>query len=349
MAKNNVFTLINAADLLSGPPAPPVDFVLPGLPSGQAGQLVGADGSGKSNLALQYALAVACGIPVAGGLLPAPRATGRVLYLWGEDDIDEAHRRLDAWLSVAAARGVDPRTVRDGLANLEFHVLDGARMPLMKAGRQDSEPRPTEHASTLLTTMQGARLTIIDPMIMFHSLSEADNGHLVTFMRLLIRMARQSGGGSVLVVHHTGQEAILNRRDDHQSGRGGTALAAASRAVWVLRGMSEIEEDAVGIEPGRGRVCSGPKISRGPRQPGRVLRITDGGVPWLDETATAILVENRKRKGKKTPGQEKQGKVSAPHERRAKRGLGNLVGEGAEEFDKKQRDRDAEDEIGDDW
>ena len=323
---------VTAGDLVAGPPAPPIDFVLPGLPAGQAALLVGPDGSGKSNLALQHALSVACGIPVAGGLLPAPRASGRVLYLWGEDDIDEAHRRIDAWLSVASAHGVDPHKIRDGLANLEFHALDGERMPLMKAGRQDSEPRPTEHASTLLTTMQGARLTIIDPMIMFHSLSEADNGHLDTFMRLLIRMARQSGGGSVLVVHHTGQEAILNRRDDHQSGRGGTALAAASRAVWVLRGMSEAEEQETGLEPGYGRVCSGPKISRGPRQPGMALRITDVGVPWLNLEATEKLAAAQGGR-KQKPARAASSQIDHGQTTKAAGGGGG----------------GNEDEIGDDW
>ena len=210
---------VNAADLVAGPAAPPVDFVLAGLPAGQLGLLVGADGSSKSNVALQFGLAVACGIPVAGGLLPTPNSTGRVLYVWGEDDIDEAHRRLDAWMSVAIAMGVDPSKIHAGLTNLDFLPLDGERMPLMAAGRQDSEPKPTEHAAVLLEAMRGMRLTIIDPMVMFHSLSENDNGHLDTFMRLLIRMARQSGGGSVLVVHHVGQEAMLTRRDDHQACR----------------------------------------------------------------------------------------------------------------------------------
>lgn len=311
----------NAAALMAGPAAPPVDFVLPGLPAGQAGLLVGADGAGKSNLALQFALAVACGIEVAGGLLPAPAATGRVLYIWGEDDIDEFHRRLDAWLTVATGRGVDPRKIRAGLANLDVHPLDGERMPLMKAGRQDSEPRPTEHSSVLLEAMQGVRLTVIDPMIMFHSLSEADNGHLDTFMRLLIRMARQSGGGSVLVVHHVGQDAMLNRRDDHQAGRAGTALACATRAVWVLRGMGEMEEQETGIDPGYGRVCGGPKMSRGPKRPGVALRITDQGVPWFDSEATEKLAvargEATTRKPKKrgvseAPGDSYDGRTALP-------------------------------------
>lgn len=328
MTKNN-FTLINAADLLAGPPAPPVDFVLPGLPAGQVGLLVGADGANKTGVALALGLSVACGIPTLGGLLPAPKATGRVLYLWGEDDVDEAHRRLDAWVSVATARGVDPRKIRNGLANLDIHPLDGERMSLMRAGRGELDPVvPTHRVGALLEAMQGARLTIIDPLIMFHDVQEGKNEHLDPLMRLFILLARQSGGGSVLVVHHVGQDAMLTRREDHQAGRAGTALACAARAAWVIRTMGEIEEAATGIEPGRGRVCSGPKISRGPSRPGRVLRVTDVGVPWLDETATMVLGEARECKKSKM-----QKKAATTEMRQPKRGLANLVGDGADEFD----------------
>jgi RecA-family ATPase len=335
MTKNNDFTLINAADLLAGPLASPVDFVLPGLPAGQAALLAGADGANKTGVALGCGLSVACGIPLLGGLLPAPKATGRVLYLWGEDDADEVHRRLDAWMSVASARGVDPHKIRNGLSNLEFHPLDGERMSLMRAGRGELDPVvPTHRVAALLKAMHGARLTIIDPLIMFHDLQEGKNEHLDPLMRLFISMARQSGGGSVLIVHHVGQDAMLTRRDDHQSGRAGTALACAARAVWVIRTMSEIEEDTVNIEAGRGRVCNGPKMSRGPRQPGKVLRVTDAGVPWLDETATAILMETKKHKGKKNPEQEKAtGNGKPTHKPR--RGLANVVGANADKFDQK--------------
>lgn len=325
----NGFKTVNAADLMAGRSAPPVDFVLPGLPAGQIALLVGADGSSKSNVALQFGLAKACGIPVAGGLLPAPKATGRVLYVWGEDDIDEAHRRLSAWTDVAIARGVDPYKIRDGLANLYFLPLDGERMPLMAAGRQDSEPKPTEQMGILLEAMRGVRLTIIDPMIMFHSLSENDNGHLDTFMRLLIRMARQSGGGSVLIVHHVGQEAMLTRRDDHQAGRAGTALACATRAVWVLRGMGDDEEQAAGIDVGYGRICGGPKMSRGPKLTGKALRVTDTGVPWFDLEATQAIEAMRPKRGDK---QRKSNQEPKPQ-----RGLANIMGPGADAFDQKRK------------
>lgn len=133
--------LVNAGALLESAPPPRVDFVLPGLPAGQVGLLVGGDGAGKSGLALQIALSVACGIPTCGGVLAAPAGTGRVVMIMGEDDIDEFHRSLRNRLlpvllgSVATNKeeAADLQTrLRNGLMNLEVLPLAGERLPLME-------------------------------------------------------------------------------------------------------------------------------------------------------------------------------------------------------------------------
>lgn len=279
-----------AAALLASSPPPPVDFVVGGLPAGELGLLSGSDGAGKSMLALQMAVAVACGLPVAGGAIPAPATTGRVVYVSGEDGIDHIHRRL------LALRGamIDDRRAREkydaGLDHLDLVALDGERYPLLRAGRQDDEPQADdERIEALRAVAEGARLVIIDPLVMFHSVGENDNGHMDHLARLLIRTARHCGG-AVLAVHHTGQEALLAARDDHQAGRGATALAAAARAVWVLRRLSQKEREAAenqNRDPIQLRMLRGSKVSRHIEQDGVALVMGRDGVLSLTPSLSA--------------------------------------------------------------
>ncbi len=278
--------LTTAAALLFRPAPGPVDYVIGGLPSGELGLLSGSDGSGKSMISLQIAVAVACGLPVAGGAIPAPRATGRVVYISGEDDIDHIHRRLLALRSALAAEpGAGGRHALDrydaGMDQLDLAALAGERLPLLRAGRQADEPSECAEAISYLTqACEGARLIILDPMVMYHSVSESDNGHMDHLARLLIRIARRCGA-AILAVHHTGQEAMLSARDDHQAGRGATAFAAAARAVWVLRRLSAAERKKAEEEnrdPIPMRALRGSKVSRGREEAGVLLWMGGDGV-----------------------------------------------------------------------
>jgi RecA-family ATPase len=71
------------------------DFVIGPLQPGDIGILSGADGAGKSLVALMMAASVAFGIS-AGGVVDKPRAAGRVLIVAGEDRRDDHMRRLKA-------------------------------------------------------------------------------------------------------------------------------------------------------------------------------------------------------------------------------------------------------------
>ena len=64
---------------------PELDFIWPGFLAGTVGALIAPGATGKSFLALEAAMAVACDI--AGGDLVglAPAHTGRVVYIAGED------------------------------------------------------------------------------------------------------------------------------------------------------------------------------------------------------------------------------------------------------------------------
>lgn len=276
---------ITAASLLARGEPPPIDWVLPGLPARQVGLLVGSDGCRKTVFALQAALGVAGGLPIAGGALDAPSSRGRVVALLGEDDLDDYHRAVANLRISLVERGGSAARIDDALEQIDIVALGAVRVPLLRAGRQADEPLETEWVGAIRERLDGARLAILDPLVMFHSLSESDNGHLDVFMRLLIRLAQGCGGGSILAVHHTSQDGLLNARDDHQAGRGGTALASAARAVWVIRRPSEQECERAGIDHRTSRVVRGSKISKGPEQPARILTMDARGTLFVDQAA----------------------------------------------------------------
>jgi RecA-family ATPase len=202
---------VDVAALLTTPP-PALDWVLPGvLPAGEVGLLVGTDGGGKSALLAELALAVALGVPWASpvpqqpGLIPAPTA-GRVLYIAGEDDTAEYHRRFAA--ARAALQLPAPPVGQVWLWPLESHPWH-----LMEAHRQAATPTETTAAERLAAVMRqiAPRLVVLDPLIMLHGLSEADPQHMDSLMRLLIRLARSVPGCAILAAHHAGQASIAKR------------------------------------------------------------------------------------------------------------------------------------------
>jgi hypothetical protein len=64
------------------------------LPLGKVGQLIAEGGGGKTQALCQLAIAVATGGTWLGSLDVAPEGKGRVLLVLGEEDSDEARRRL---------------------------------------------------------------------------------------------------------------------------------------------------------------------------------------------------------------------------------------------------------------
>ncbi len=289
-------SLVDAADFWTAPP-PQMDWVLPGvLPAGEVALLVGADGAGKSLVALELVLAVASAVPWAcqapdpgqpwsePWLLPATSTPGRVLYIGGEDDRDEYKRRFR---QIAAVLGLPaPRP-----GQIAVMALDAEPLQLMRAGRQQASPEETPAVDALrdLIIRSRPRLIVVDPLIMFHALSEVDPQHMDSLMRLFIRLARSVPGCALLAVHHAGQDAVRGSTDDHMLGRGSTALSAAVRVVLTLRRGTAQETAALqdlGLDPKLWRRLRGPKISRGPEREG-VWMAFHGGVPVAEDPPIA--------------------------------------------------------------
>lgn len=268
------------AEELAATAASPQDWVLPeALPAREAGLLVGGDGTGKSLLAMLAAISVACGIPWAGGLLPAPSTTGRVVYLAGEDDVEELHRRLRAIVARLSA-DLPPDALR-GLRHIDFHPLEGHPTPLLAANRQAADPEETPWVAAMQEVIQGARLLILDPLVMFHSVNENDNQHMDRLMRCILRIVRTTPSCAALVVHHAGQGSVRDGADDAMVARGATALHSAARAVFAVRRLTTAEAEKVGEAHRLYRAVRGPKISRAQDRPVAYVRFGPDGVPMM--------------------------------------------------------------------
>lgn len=284
--------VISDADMLARE-RPPIDWVIPGvLPAGELGILAGADGTNKSYLAVLFALSAAYGLPLLGGVLPAPDRTGEVLYISGEDDGNEITRRLQDIRAELARVPQGPR-VPETIGRVKVVPLDGQPMHLMVANRQAATPEETPEVARLRALVQEIRprLIILDPLVMFHALSEVDNQHMDSLARCIIRIARSVPGCAALVVHHAGQDAVRTGRDDHMLGRGGTGLNSAARAVITVRKPTETEAEAfeaAGEIPSLWRAVRGPKISRGPDKAIQWLKVGETGVPSLAPPPAAV-------------------------------------------------------------
>lgn len=286
-------------DWLAATP-PPIDWVLPGvLPIGELGILAGADGSGKSYLAMLAAVSVAYGLPWAGGILPAPATTGDVLILAGEDDTEELTRRAHAIWTTFVDHGTCPPPAE---GRIRAVTLGAQTRYLMIAGRQERAPEQTAYATRLEGEVAESkpRLLILDPLIMFHSVNENDSQHMDALARLLIRIARAAPGCAALVVHHAGQDSVRGGADDHYLGRGSGALNAAARAVVTVRRLTVTEtRDLHKMVPSlrdnpervsRLRIVRGPKVSRSGELPGHLVEFNKWGVPWSADQAVADAV-----------------------------------------------------------
>jgi hypothetical protein len=102
---------------------PDLDAVIAGrffLKRGAMTQFVGWTGEGKSVLAIQFLLCVACGVPLLGKIdVPKPR---RVLYIQSENDMDILH---EVGPSIAAHLKLNEGLIRKNFRESTVHGVSG--------------------------------------------------------------------------------------------------------------------------------------------------------------------------------------------------------------------------------
>jgi hypothetical protein len=176
-------------------------WLVTGLWAEQAVGIVGGEPKCcKSFLALDLAVAVACGAPCLRHFA-VPQA-GRVLLYAAEDALHVVRARLEGICAAAGCR----------LAELDVQVITAPTLRLDSAA---------DRAALERTVAQLApRLLILDPFVRLHRIDENASGEVAPLLAYL-RALQRAHGLSVLVVHHARKSA------------------AGMRAGQALRGSSE--------------------------------------------------------------------------------------------------------------
>ncbi|SCC94917.1 hypothetical protein THIX_60975 [Thiomonas sp. X19] len=174
-----------------------------------------------------------------GNIFPTPKQRQKVMLILGEDQAEDYAWRMQAMMESPFGQSY-PWLDMD----LKIEVLEGRRFPLVvRSGGGVVESGCLE---VLEKMTRGCKLVGIDPVIMFSDADEGKNNELDVFARALAAVAIRNKLG-FLMAQHASQDAILNKRDDNHAGRGGTALAAATRGGWVIRGLNDKEVKAANI------------------------------------------------------------------------------------------------------
>jgi hypothetical protein len=269
------------------------------LPLGKVGLLASAGGAGKTMLLMQLAISVATGLPWLGngastsGWRVPIGARGRTLLLLGEEDEEEAHRRL---YNAALALGLDE--AQREVAAARVCVVPLAGEPCALTYSADRRTDVTEAFGALRARLEaeagadGWRLVVVDPLARFADAeAEIDNAAATRFVQAVESLARVNGKGpdgedrpgpTVLVAHHTSKAA---RREGDASGnavRGASALIDGARWCATLESVSPTGEEDPGFEGARLALvksnysASAPALWLRRRERGYLAQMTEG-------------------------------------------------------------------------
>jgi len=189
------------------------------LPLGRVGQIIAEGGAGKTMACCQLAVSVATGARWLGTYDVA--TTGRVLMLLGEEDVEEAHRRLyRARRSMCAVAPPDGSIVVHALSGVPVSMLD------VESGAD------TVYMSELRTWIAAHgpwALIVVDPLSRFAGAdAETDNAAATRFVVALESIAVATGA-TVLCAHHTAKVARHGGEVTATAGRGSSALVDGVR------------------------------------------------------------------------------------------------------------------------
>jgi DnaB-like helicase N terminal domain/AAA domain len=200
------------------------------LPLGKAGVVASAGGTGKTQMLLQLALAVALGKTWLGCFAVAK--PGPVLIALAEEDLPEIVRRL-----YSAAAGLDlDATERDKALDL-IVALPLAGNPVALTAR-DERGNTTTTAALTAVQRRLARaghpwsLVILDPLSRWAGdNAEVENAAATRFVQAVETLLSAPGTPTVLVAHHSAKQAA---KDGSASVRGVSGIVDGFRWAAVL-------------------------------------------------------------------------------------------------------------------
>ena len=192
------------------------------LPRGKVGLFSAAGGTGKTTALIQLAVSVATGRPWLGHFSLGETCGKRVLFLMGEEDADEAARKLYFACDNMGLDAVEMEAVRQRVLCVP---LAGHALPLL-----DSDAHSTGHSTGLAQRLDDGEdwgLVVVDPISRFAGVNvESDNILATRFVQELERFTRAPGKPTVLGVGHTSKQA---RAQGSAEQRGVTGLIDAVR------------------------------------------------------------------------------------------------------------------------
>ena len=260
---------------------PPREWVLIDcLPLGKVGLLVAPGGTGKSQLALQLAVAVATGTGLAGWWAVGEK--GPALALFAEEDEDELHRRLRAILRARSSSPDYEAFVADLRENLYLKSMTGADNLMTKAEAGGSVTRTdiAERLCATVATVPNVKLVIIDPVSRFRGGNEnyaEDATRFVEAAELIAQTIR----ATVLLVHHANKASRSAEEQNQAASRGSSALTDGVRWQMNLAPLSDEQAEKLGLEPGSKHEFLSAKVTKNNYAPSGEavnLRRGDAGV-----------------------------------------------------------------------
>ena len=253
----------------------------PGVfPLGKAGQLVAAGGVGKTMSLVSLARAVTLGSPWLG-TFPCSEP-GPVALVLGEEDAEEAHRRI---YNEARRSGAPPA------GSIVVVPLAGVNCALL--GRDTcGNPVETPFAAWLRERIAASgidfRLIVVDPMSRFAGLeAEKDNAIGTRYVQICESLTTPTR--SVLSSHHTPQSARGKGATEAPRGRGVTAAFDGFRWEAALA-----SEDVAGADEHLREIVrlTFTKSNYSKKPEPLLLRRGDyGALLPLDETDRELLAE----------------------------------------------------------
>jgi hypothetical protein len=250
-----------------------IDYVLPGLPAGTLGLVVGPGAIGKTFLAMEFAIIAALGRSPAR--LPGfdMGKEGRAALILGEDSRKIINNRMVAYLDTYHV----PSTVID--RRVLVRSMDGKDMRILSFGRPGEEPAEMPFLAHLRNICERHRLVIIDPMIRMHDAQENDNNAANKFMLALQRICRATNCAIVLL-HHVGKGS----KEGWEASRGASAFTTSARWQMLMRPPLDEEIQTLHIENPHVLVnLSNVKANYAPRT---------GGAVWLRRTENGVLIRH---------------------------------------------------------
>ncbi len=224
---------VTLADALN---KPKIDWVLPGLPAGSVGAIVGPGATGKSFLSIGIAGAVGCGLDILGDMFRC-QTTGKVVVFFGEDPRSIVQERLHSF-----RQNLDSKSIELFDENVTIVSGHGMLCQLM-----DSNGEYGKFYNVFLEAARGARLLILDPFSRLHGGDENDNSAMTRMLQILESICKQTGA-TILIIHHTGKNATYNsggEMSNQSASRGASSLSSGLR--WQVNMWTPNIKEALGF------------------------------------------------------------------------------------------------------